>query len=100
MADDRADDRISKLSQRFKTHAVGRRPASPRSRERHSFYLDGELVERLDRTYRDVDHELHPHSLSKSVFLETLMEYGLDHLDELKETLRTRLDADYLSASS
>lgn len=88
------DDRISKLSQRFKTHTVGRRPSAARSRERHSFYIDGELVARLDRVYRDVDHELHPQSLSKSIFLETLIEYGLAHLDDLKVSIREQLEPD------
>jgi hypothetical protein len=95
-----SDDRIHKLSQRFKTHAVGRPPSSPRSRERHSFYLDGALVERLDLTYRDVAHELHPQTTSKSVFLETLIEYGLDHLDELKAALRAQPDTDGSSPRS
>ena len=83
------DDRIAKLSQRFKTHAVGRRGSGARSRERNSFYFDRELVARLDQTYRQLNHELYPSSLSKSAFLEVLIEYGLDHLGEL----RSRLDA-------
>jgi len=83
-----AEDRISRLSKRFETHAVGRQPTSTRSRERKSFYLDGQLVERLDKTYRDVSHELYPSALSKSVFLETLLEYGLHHLPELKASLK------------
>jgi len=86
------DDRIAKLSERFRTHAVGRRPAAGRNRERHSFYLDADLVARLDRVYRDVNHGLHPASLSKSTFLETIMEYGLDHLDELKAILAQQAD--------
>lgn len=89
-----SDDRISKLSQRFKTHTVGRRATTQRNRERHSFYLDGELVSRIDRVYRDVNHELHPQSISKSVFLETLMEFGLEHLDELKATIRSQENLD------
>jgi hypothetical protein len=81
------EDRIAKLSQRFKTHGVGRKPASNRNRERHSFYLDSELVSRLDKSYRDLNHKLYPKNVSKSAFLETLVEYGLDHLVELQETL-------------
>ncbi len=83
-----AEDRISRLSKRFETHAVGRQPTSTRSRERKSFYLDGELADRLDKTYKDVSHDLYPDALSKSVFLETLLEFGLGHLPELKETLK------------
>ena len=78
------EDRISKLSQRFKTHAVGRKPTSNRTRERRSLYLDGELVERLDKIYRDVNHELYPNVVNKSAFLETILEYGLDNLDQVK----------------
>lgn len=82
-----SEDRIAKLSQRFSRHTVGRKPATTRTRERRSFYVDGELVARLDQMYKDVNHELYPHTVSKSVFLETVMEYGLDHLAELKPIL-------------
>ncbi len=83
-----AEDRISKLSQRFRTHTVGRRPSSTRNRERHSFYLDVELVQLLDKSYRDLNHELYPEvSIKKGDFLEALIEYGLSHLPEIKSTL-------------
>lgn len=81
------DDRIAKLSQRFSKHAVGRKPSATRSRERRSFYLDAELTGRIDRVYKDLNHALYPESVSKSVFLETVIEYGLEHLDELKPIL-------------
>lgn len=74
------DDRITRLSQRFTNHTVTRLPARIRSRERHSFYVDGALVERLATTYREVNHDLHPQSITKSDFLEALMDYGLAHL--------------------
>ncbi len=82
------DDRISKLSQRFKSHAVGRKPESTRNRERKSFYLDTDLATQVDTTYKTVNHELFPQNVSKSAFLETIIEYGLDHLPEVKELLR------------
>jgi hypothetical protein len=81
------EDRISRLSQRFRTHGVGRKPTSTRARERHSFYLDGELVERLDKIYRELNHQLYPRNLSKSTFLETLLEYSLNHLAEVRSVL-------------
>jgi hypothetical protein len=81
------DDRIAKLSQRFSKHAVGRMPSTARSRERRSFYLDAELTDRLDRVHKDLNHELYPRTVSKSVFLETILEYSLAHLDELKPLL-------------
>jgi hypothetical protein len=84
-----ADDRIAKLSQRFAKHAVGRKPAAARARERRSYYIATEITERIDRVYRDVNHELYPHSISKSHFLETVIEYGLANLDEIKPLLET-----------
>ncbi len=82
-----SDDRIAKLSQRFKTHAVGRRPQNTRTRERHSLYLDAELVVEANQAYRDMSHQLYPRTISKSVFWETLLRYGLDHLGDLKTAL-------------
>jgi hypothetical protein len=97
------------LSQRFRRHA----PAAPRSdgpesrsqafrdaldglqpeegsrrlRRRHSLYLDSELVEQLDRAYRELNHRLYPAEVSKSAFLEAVLRYGLDHLDEVRRAL-------------
>jgi hypothetical protein len=81
-----SDDRIAKLSERFNRHQVGRKPATPRNRERRSLYLDGALLERLDKEHRALNHALYPASVNKSVFLEALLEYGLAHLDELRAT--------------
>jgi hypothetical protein len=81
------EDRIAKLSERFRTHALGRGMRSQRNRERHSFYIDADLVSRLDSSYRDLNHGLYPGAISKSAFLETLLEYSLAHLPELKATL-------------
>jgi hypothetical protein len=86
------DDRIAKLSQRFSKHAVGRKPTTTRARERRSFYLDAELTGRIDRVYKDLNHSLYPDSVSKSVFLETVIEYGLEHLDDLKPILAQASD--------
>ncbi len=82
-----AGDRIDKLSERFQRHAVGRPRSKSRSRIPKSFYLDEELFVRLDRVYRDVNHQLHPASVSKSVFLETLIEYGLDNIEDIKAAI-------------
>jgi hypothetical protein len=94
------DDRIVKLSQRFSRHAVGRKPATTRTRERRSFYLDAELTGRIDRIYKDLNHSLYPDSVSKSVFLETVIEYGLEHLDDLKPILAAASDQAELSNTS
>ena len=95
------NDRIARLGQRFKTHAVGRPARSDRSRERKSFYLDVEVTKRLDDTYKEVDHDLYRQGgVSKSVFLETLLEYSLDHLEEIKALLVTQSDGSVISEPS
>jgi hypothetical protein len=81
------EDRIAQLSKRFRTHGIGRKSVNSRSRERHSLYLDIELIAQLDQAYKALNHTLYPRSLSKSVFLETLIEYGLQHLPEITAAL-------------
>jgi hypothetical protein len=83
-----ADDRISRLSQRFRTHATGRKPTSNRVRERQSLYLDAELMGRVDQTHKEVSHQLYPVRVGKATFLEALLEYGMAHLDEVKQGLK------------
>ena len=93
------EDRIAKLSERFSRHQVGRKPTTPRARERRSLYLDGALLERLDQEHRALNHQIYPRSVNKAVFLETLIEYGLGHLEELKAVLTQSADDDGPSAS-
>ncbi len=81
------EDRIARLTERFKTHGVGRKRNTERARERRSFYLDGEVVERLDRSYKETNHALFPQTVNKSEFLEAILEYGLDHIEDVKATL-------------
>jgi hypothetical protein len=82
-----SDDRIERLSRRFSTHATGRPKRSNRARARHTFYIDTELVNRVDALYQKVNHDLYPRQVNKSTFLETLIEYGMGHIADLKATL-------------
>jgi hypothetical protein len=86
------DERIAKLSQRFKTHATGRPKRSPKNRERQSLYLDAELTARMDQTYKALAHQLYPKTIIKSAFLETLLEYGLEHLEVITARLAESSD--------
>jgi hypothetical protein len=81
------EERIAKLSQRFKTHATGRPKVRQKNRERQSFYLDADLTVQIDKVYKDIDHQLYPRSISKSAFLETIIEYGLENLQLIKARL-------------
>ncbi len=92
------EDRIAKLSQRFKTHATGRPKRTPKNRERQSLYLDADLTARIDQTYKAIAHQLYPKTVSKSAFLETILEYGLENLDVI--TARLAEIADMHESSS
>ncbi len=81
--DDR-QERISKLSERFKAHTTGRPKQANKERERRSFYLDTALTNRLDEEYKAFNHKVYPNTVSKSLFLETLLEYGLENLDAIE----------------
>ena len=81
------EDRIARLSQRFKTHATGRPKNDSKNRERQSLYLDANLTERIDKMYKDINHQLYPNSISKSTFLETILEYGLENIATVKSRL-------------
>jgi hypothetical protein len=91
------EDRIAKLSQRFKTHSAGRPRSDSKNRERQSLYLDTNLTGRIDRTYKDLAHALYPRSISKSTFLETILEYGLENLEDVKSRLSEIAEASELS---
>jgi hypothetical protein len=87
------EDRIARLSQRFKTHAGGRPKHDNKSRERQSLYLDANLMERVDRTYKDIHHQLYPKDVSKSAFLEAMLEYGLENVETVKSRLSEPSDS-------
>jgi cobalamin-dependent methionine synthase I len=81
--------RIAKLSERFKPDA-GRSKRSAKQRERRSYYLDTEITERLDRGYKEFSHQLYPQAVRKSVFIETIIEYGLDNLSAVGEIIKAK----------
>jgi hypothetical protein len=87
------EDRIARLSQRFKTHTGGRPKNDNKSRERQSLYLDANLMERVDRAYKDVHHQLYPKDISKSAFLEVMLEYGLENVETIKSRLSEVADS-------
>jgi hypothetical protein len=81
--------RIAKLSERFKPH-TGRPKLSTKQRERRSYYLDTEITERLDKDYKEFSHQVYPQTVSKSVFIETIIEYGLANLPAVGEIIKAK----------
>jgi hypothetical protein len=90
--DDRKS-RISKLSERFKNRP-GRPKQTQKDRERRSYYLDTQIAERLDRDYKEFNHQAYPHTVSKSIFIESVLEYGLDHLNAIREVIASKADSE------
>lgn len=80
--------RISKLSERFTANARRPKPGA-RERERRSFYLDVAVMTRLDEELKAFNHRNFPATVSKSVFLETLLEHGLDNLEAISSKMAT-----------
>ena len=82
--------RIAKLSERFKPQ-TGRQKHSPKQRERKSYYLDTEITDRLDKDHKEFSHQLYSQTVGKSVFIETILEYGLDNLPAIRELIQAKL---------
>lgn len=58
------------------------------ARRRHSIYLDAELMERVDSQFKQFRHEAYPQEITKSVFIEKLLERGLQDLDSVKAAVK------------
>jgi hypothetical protein len=87
MADNR-DSRIAELSKRFHTHGVGRPAAGGKNRERTTLYFDADLAKRLADAYKELNYELYRDGgVNKAVFLEAVISYGLEHIEEVKASL-------------
>lgn len=81
--------RIQKLSERFKSKP--NRPQSvTRERQRRSFYLDVDIVERIDKEHKALNHRTYPQTVSKSVFMEAVLEYGMNNLNEVMSLIQER----------
>jgi hypothetical protein len=88
MAEERKRILAERFSKREKseeriTHQ-GREKSKVVDRRRHSLYLDQALVARVDRVYKGVAHELYPAEIDKADFMEALLAFSLEHLDQIK----------------
>lgn len=81
--------RLATLKQRFdspiKPSASGE--TSGNTRKRHSVYIDQELMQQVDDLYKQIQHEVFPTEITKSAFLEQLLEQGIQNLDKVKVAL-------------
>jgi hypothetical protein len=83
--------RIETLGKRFSEDALAPKPkraAVNNNRKRHSVYIDAILMNRIDDIFKVVQHEVYPIAVTKSLFLEKLLENGLQNLEDVKTALR------------
>ena len=83
-----SDKRISRLADRFTQPEKVQQERKPRTYTRSTLYIDKRLPKDLDAAWRTVNHQLYPLDLPKGAFYSILIQYGLDHVDELMEQFR------------
>src|SRR4051794_27725808 len=81
--------RIAKLSERFKPQVNTPKKAS-RLRQRRSYYLANEIMERIDTQHKEFNHQMYPRTVSKSVFMEAVLEHGLNNLPAVRQIIEGR----------
>lgn len=81
------ENTAAKIDPHQQLHPVSLRPESEKQRTRRSFYLDKKVIAAVDQIYREVNHQLYPAEVNKSIFLETLIGYGLNNVEEIKSIL-------------
>lgn len=83
-------DRIRMLAKRLSHDTRDEATESKRSdrtRRRHSVYIDAALMRQIDTTLKRVQHEIYPAEVTKSQFLEKLLERGLADLESITAAL-------------
>jgi hypothetical protein len=83
--------RIEALGQRFirPTDTQGKKTvtSSESNRRHHSIYIDEGLMDQVDFVYKEFRHQAYPKEITKSVFLEQLLQRGLQDLDGVKSSI-------------
>lgn len=81
--------RLATLKKRFETTArpTASSEETTNTRKRHSVYIDQMLMQRVDELYKQTQHDVFPTEITKSAFLEHLLEQGLQNIDKVKVSL-------------
>jgi len=91
---DTRQKRIAALGKRFSAGPEEQIPRTPppqghSPRRRHSVYIDAGLMKRIDELLREVQRGTYPMEVTKSLFLEKLLERGLLDLEAIKNEFRS-----------
>ncbi|MCB0094194.1 MAG: hypothetical protein KDE50_00825 [Caldilineaceae bacterium] len=85
-----AKDKFSRLSERMYGRSSQKEnddEKQAKQRKRYTIYVDRELIDDLNQAHKKVNHDFFPAEVQKSLFLETLIQFGLDNIHEVKERL-------------
>lgn len=85
-----AKDKFSRLSERMYGRSSQKESddeKQAKQRKRYTIYVDRELIDDLNQAHKKVNHDFFPAEVQKSLFLETLIQFGLDNIHEVKERL-------------
>jgi hypothetical protein len=56
-------------------------------RRRHSLYINANLMKQIDEVFKVVKHDVYPVELTKSAFIEKLLEHSLANLEAVKTAI-------------
>lgn len=85
-----AKDKFSRLSERMygrSSQKESDEEKAEKQRKRYTIYVDKALITDLNQAHKKINHDFFPAEVQKSLFLETLIQFGLDNIDQVKEIL-------------
>ena len=80
--------RIARLTDRFQTPVKEDEPTPATQLKPYTLYFASDTRHKLDRAFKDVQHQLYPTDFRRNEFYTALLEVGLQHLDEVAQTIR------------
>lgn len=89
-------DRVEAIRGRFhdaKTNQ-GRRADLDVQRVKHGIWLDPAIIDRITDGFIGAQSALKPKRPTKAVYVETLLEYAMDHPEEIEALMRSKYGGD------
>ena len=88
-------DRVEAIRGRFHDTKSnqGRRADLDVQRVKHGIWLDPAVIDRITDGFIGAQAALKPKRPTKAVYVETLLEYAMDHPDEIEELMKLKYGA-------